>query len=59
VEAALVGAEANGARLDRCTCPVVAAPDPRRVEVAVTTEVEVALLGPLRVGAVSRAEYVP
>ena len=59
LQAARLVAKANGARLERCICPVVAAPQPRSVEVAVTTQVQIALLGTVEVGAASRAEYVP
>lgn len=52
-------AEANGARLLRCLCPVVESFDPRDVEVEVEIVTRIPVVGEVEVRAVSRAEYVP
>ncbi|HKZ19078.1 MAG TPA: Rv3654c family TadE-like protein [Acidimicrobiia bacterium] len=52
-------AEANGAHLLRCLCPVVRSFDPRDVEVEVAVATRIAIVGEVQVRAVSRAEYVP
>jgi methylaspartate ammonia-lyase len=50
---------ANGARLLRCHCPLVATYDPRTVEVEVMVATRIAFFGDVAVRAQSRAEYVP
>lgn len=50
---------ANGARLERCLCPVVSGVSARTVEVEASVEARVILIGTVRVAAASRAEYLP
>lgn len=52
-------AQANGARLLRCLCPIVESFDPRDVEVEVALAAQIAIVGGVEVRAVSRAHYVP
>ena len=52
-------AAANGATLVDCRCRVDATLQARSIRVRVTVPVEVVLLGPVRIGASSRAEYIP
>jgi secretion/DNA translocation related TadE-like protein len=52
-------AEANGARLIACQCPVVATFEPRAVEVLVEVPVDLMIFGHRFVQAASRAEFVP
>ncbi len=52
-------AAANGARLVTCLCSVDRSYAPRRVEVVVTTDVDLQLLGRREIRARSRAEFHP
>jgi hypothetical protein len=52
-------AAANGARLVRCDCPIDRSFAVRVVEVEVTREVPVLVLGNRRVRAVAAAEFTP
>lgn len=52
-------AVANGARIVRCDCPVVATFDPRAVEVEVEVPVELVIFGRRALRVSSRAEFVP
>lgn len=59
VDEASTLAEANGARLVSCVCPLVATFEPRHVEVTVAVSVDLPLLGLRWVHASSAAEFVP
>lgn len=50
---------ANGARVVRCDCPVVATFDARAVEVEVEVPVDLVIFGQRVVRVSSRAEFVP
>ncbi|HUO45264.1 MAG TPA: Rv3654c family TadE-like protein [Acidimicrobiia bacterium] len=52
-------AVANGAALVGCHCPVDGNLRARSVQVDVEVALEVLMLGPMRIGASSRAEYIP
>ena len=58
-EEAAVFAEANGAELIECRCPVDGSWEPRTVEVEVSVSIDPLLLPATAVGATSRAEFVP
>lgn len=59
VDEALALAEANGARLVSCVCPLIATFEPRQVEVTVAVSVDLPLLGLRWVQVSSAAEFVP
>lgn len=59
IDAASTLAEANGARLVSCVCPLIANFEPRQVEVTVAVPVELPILGQRWVHASSAAEFVP
>lgn len=52
-------ARLNGATLDRCVCPIDRSFEPRTVRVEVSRTIWIWPVGPIRVSAVSRAEFAP
>jgi secretion/DNA translocation related TadE-like protein len=59
LESARQIAEANGARLTSCSCPVDASLRPRVVTVATVVSIDAPVFGHLDVEATSRAEFDP